>query len=203
MASKARIAVFVSGSGTNLQAIIDGCASGAIPGEVALVVSSKDDAYGLVRAQQAGIDTAVYRRKDFPDGKAADDHLLGLLERHQVDLIALAGYLKMVAPAILRRYRRRVVNIHPALLPKYGGKGMYGEHVHRAVIEARDKESGVTVHVVDEIYDHGDILAQEKVTVFPEDTPEELAARVLKVEHSLYPRALKQLCDNILKEKNR
>jgi len=203
MADKARMAVFISGSGTNLQSIIDSCVSGAIPGEVALVLSSKDGAYGLVRAQQAGIDTVVYRRKDFPDGKAADEHLLNLLAQHQVDLIALAGYLKMVAPVIIQRYRRRVVNIHPALLPKYGGKGMYGEHVHRAVIEAGEKESGVTIHVVDEIYDHGDILAQEKVPVFPEDTPEELAARVLKVEHSLYPRVLKELCEKILKEKNR
>ena len=203
MVDKARMAVFISGSGTNLQSIIDSCASGAIPGEVALVVSSNDDAYGLVRAQQAGIDTVVYRRKDFPDGKAADEHLLTLLARHRVDFIALAGYLKMVAPAIIQKYRRRVVNIHPALLPKYGGKGMYGEHVHRAVIEAKERESGVTIHVVDEIYDHGDILAQEKVPVFPEDTPAELAARVLRVEHSLYPRVLKELCEKILKEKNR
>ncbi len=202
MAEKVRLAVFISGSGTNLQSIIDGCKSDSIPGEVVLVVSSTSKAYGLERAKAAGIEGVVYRRKRFPDGGAADEYLLELLERHKVELIALAGYLKMVPPAVIREYRNRIVNIHPALLPKYGGKGMYGLNVHRAVIEAGDKESGASIHVVDEIYDHGRILAQEKVPVFPEDTPDELASRVLKVEHTLYPRVLKELCEQIQKEKS-
>jgi phosphoribosylglycinamide formyltransferase 1 len=201
MSSRVRLAVFISGSGTNLQSIIDRCADGTIPAEVALVVSSSPEAYGLVRAEKAGIETAVYRRKDFPDGQAADDHLLGLLENNRIDVIALAGYLKMVAPAVISRYRGRVVNIHPGLLPKYGGKGMYGHFVHEAVIKAGEKETGVTVHVVDEVYDHGAVLACEKVPVFPEDTPDELAGRVLKVEHTLYPRVLKELSEKIAKEK--
>lgn len=201
MDKRVRLAVFISGSGTNLQSIIDRCADGTIPAEVALVVSSDPEAYGLVRAEKAGIEKAVYRRKDFPDGQAADDYLLGLLENHRVNIIALAGYLKMVAPAIISRYRGRVVNIHPGLLPKYGGKGMYGHFVHEAVVKAREKETGVTIHIVDEIYDHGTVLACEKVPVFPEDTPDELAQRVLKVEHTLYPRVLKELSEKIAKEK--
>jgi len=202
MNDRVRLAVFISGSGSNLQSIIDRCADGTIPAEVALVVSSSPEAYGLVRAEQAGIEGVVYRRKDFPDGQAADEHLLSLLESHRIDLIALAGYLKMVAPAVITRYRGKIVNIHPGLLPKYGGKGMYGHFVHEAVVKAKEKETGVTIHVVDEIYDHGAILACEKVPVFPEDTPDELARRVLKVEHVLYPRVLKELSEKIAKEKS-
>ena len=202
MGKQVRLAVFISGSGTNLQSIIDRCADGTIPAEVALVVSSDPEAYGLVRAEKAGIERAVYRRKDFPDGQVADDYLCGLLDRHQIDIIALAGYLKMVAPEIISRYRGRIVNIHPGLLPKYGGKGMYGHFVHEAVVKAREKETGVTIHIVDEIYDHGTILACEKIPVFPEDTPDELAQRVLKVEHTLYPRVLKELSEKIAKEKS-
>jgi formyltetrahydrofolate-dependent phosphoribosylglycinamide formyltransferase len=201
MNKQVRLAVFISGSGTNLQSIIDRCADGTIPAEVALVVSSDPEAYGLVRAEKAGIERAVYRRKDFPDGKAADNYLLALLDRHRIDIIALAGYLKMVAPAIISRYRGRVVNIHPGLLPKYGGKGMYGYFVHEAVIAAGDKETGVTIHIVDEIYDHGEVLACEKVPVMADDTPDELAERVLKVEHFLYPQVLKELSEKIAKEK--
>lgn len=202
MNDRVRLAVFISGSGSNLQSIIDRCADGTIPAEVALVVSSSPEAYGLVRAEKAGIEGVVYRRKDFPDGRAADEHLLGLLASRRIDLIALAGYLKMVAPAVITRYRGRIVNIHPGLLPKYGGKGMYGHFVHEAVVKAREKETGVTIHIVDEIYDHGTILACEKVPVFPEDTPDELAKRVLKVEHTLYPRVLKELSEKIAKEKS-
>ncbi len=203
MKDKARLAVFISGSGTNLQSIIDNCQSGFIPGEVALVLSNKKDAYGLERAKKAGIATIVYIRKKFPDGKTADQYLLDLLNEHGVDLIALAGYLKMIAPRVIEKYHGRIVNIHPALLPNYGGKGMYGMRVHEAVIAAGDKESGATIHVVDEIYDHGKILAQVRVPVLPEDTPEDLAGRVLKVEHKLYSRVLKDLCEEIVKEKSR
>ena len=203
MGDKIHLAVFISGGGTNLQSIIDNCTAGKIPAEVVLVVSSKDDAYGLVRAQNAGIDTAVYNRKSFPDGDAADRYIVELLEKYRIDVVALAGYLKMIPPALIARYRGRIVNIHPALLPKYGGKGMYGIRVHQAVIEAGDSESGVTIHVVDEVYDHGRVLAQEKVPVYPSDTPEDLAARVLKVEHTLYPRVLKELSEELLREKKR
>jgi phosphoribosylglycinamide formyltransferase-1 len=203
MAIKAYLAVFISGSGTNLQSIMDRCADGTIPGKVVLVLSNKPNAYGLVRAQEAGIDTVVHNRKKFPDGKAADERLLELLNQHEVDIIALAGYLKMIPPEVVRKYHNRILNIHPALLPKYGGKGMYGHHVHEVVLASGDKESGVTIHLVDEIYDHGKIVAQEKVPVLPNDTPDDLAARVLAVEHQLYPRVLKEMCEEIVKEKDR
>lgn len=201
MEKKIKIAVFVSGSGTNLQSIIDRCADGTIPAKVELVISSRAEAYGLVRAEKAGIERVVYRRKDFPDDNAADIFLLNALEKHQIDLIALAGYLKMVSPSVIKKYRHRIVNIHPGLLPKYGGQGMYGEHVHEAVIASGDKESGVTIHFVDEIYDHGLILAQEKVPVMIGDTPETLAERVLRVEHALYPKVLRGIAEDILKGK--
>jgi phosphoribosylglycinamide formyltransferase-1 len=196
------LAVLISGSGSNLQSIIDHCASRFIPARVALVISSREDAYALVRAEKAGIPTAVYRRKDFPDGQAADQYLLDILAQHAIDLIALAGFLKMVPPAMIQAYRGRIVNIHPGLLPKYGGKGMYGHFVHEAVLAAKEKETGVTIHVVDEIYDHGRILAQKRVPVMPGDTPDSLAARVLEVEHALYPHVLKELCETIIKERS-
>lgn len=200
MGEKVRLAVFVSGSGSNLQSIMDACADERIPGEVALVVSNKKKAYGLVRAEEAGIETIVYRRKSFSDGRAADRFLVEALKERKIDLIALAGYLKMLPPSVIGRYRNRIINIHPALLPKFGGKGMYGINVHRAVIEAGESESGVTIHLVDEIYDHGRVLAQEKVPVLPDDNPEELAARVLNLEHSLYPRVIEKISREILKE---
>jgi len=201
MAEKIKLAVFVSGSGSNLQSIMDNCESGFIPGEVVLVVSNTKKAYGLERARLAGIDAVVHRRKSFPDGKTADENLLELLTSHGVDIIALAGYLKLLPPIVVSHYRNCIFNIHPALLPKFGGKGMYGMNVHRAVVEARETESGATIHMVDEIYDNGPIVDQEKVPVFPEDTPEEVAARVLKVEHMLYSRALKKIAEQMIKEK--
>ncbi len=201
MSNRARIAVFVSGGGSNLQSIIDNCADGTIPGEVVLVVSNKKKAFGLERAAKAGIDTLVHKRKKFPNGNAADEFLLFELKKRDVDLIALAGYLKMVAPKIIEEFRGRIVNIHPGILPEYGGKGMHGLNVHRAVIKAKATESGVTIHLVDEIYDHGEILAIEKVPVMPEDLPEELASRVLKVEHSLYPRVIKKLAEQLIKDR--
>jgi formyltetrahydrofolate-dependent phosphoribosylglycinamide formyltransferase len=201
MAEKIHLAVFISGGGSNLQSIIDCCHEGEIPAEVSLVVSNKEDAYGLVRAKQAGIDRLVFYRNKFPDSDSAGKYLLSKLQDYNIDMIALAGYLRKLPPTVVRNYRELIVNIHPALLPKYGGKGMYGLNVHRAVIEAKEKESGVSIHYVDEIYDHGEVIAQDKVPVLPEDTPEELAARVLKLEHSFYPKVLKELSEKMLKER--
>jgi phosphoribosylglycinamide formyltransferase-1 len=193
MNSRAKIAVLISGGGTNLQSLIDATKSGKLSGEIVLVVSSKSNAYGLERARNAGIDTFVFRRKDYPSDDEAEKDFLEMLEEYEVEYIALAGYLKLVPPGIVQKYKDRITNIHPALLPKYGGKGMYGHRVHEAVLAAGDKESGATVHIVDEIYDHGKILLQEKVPVVPDDTPDSLAARVLEVEHKIYPQALEIL----------
>lgn len=193
MDSQAKIAVFISGGGTNLQSLIDASKSGSLPGDIVLVVSSKGNAYGLERARNAGIDTFVFRTKNYSSPEEAEKDLIEVLEEYGVGYIALAGFLKLVPASVVRKYRNRITNIHPALLPRYGGKGMYGHHVHEAVLASGDKESGATVHLVDEIYDHGRILLQQKVPVLQDDTVDTLAARVLKVEHKIYPEALSKL----------
>jgi formyltetrahydrofolate-dependent phosphoribosylglycinamide formyltransferase len=195
--TKARLAVFLSGGGTGLQSIIDASKRGDLDAEVVWVVSSTKKAFGLQRAADAGIESFVYRPKKFDTPDAAAEALLGMLGERKVDYIALAGFLKLIPANIIRAYPRRITNIHPALLPKFGGKGMYGHHVHEAVLASGDRESGPTVHLVDEIYDNGQILEQVKVPVLEGDTPEELAARVLKEEHKLYPKVI----DNLIKGK--
>ncbi|MFH1372905.1 MAG: phosphoribosylglycinamide formyltransferase [bacterium] len=189
----ARIAVFLSGGGSNLQALIDGCKAGILAGQIVWVVSSKAKAYGLTRAADEGIETFVYKPKKYPSLEDAAAHLLAELKQRRVEYIALAGYLRLLPSNVVAAFRNRIVNIHPALLPKYGGKGMFGHHVHEAVLAAGDIESGPTVHLVNEIYDEGRILAQERVPILDGDTPDSLAARVLKQEHKLYPRVLNKL----------
>ena len=193
MNMKARIAVFISGGGSNLQSLIDASRAGRLAGEIVLVVSNNEDAYGLQRATKAGIDTFVYKFKDYESKEAAHADLMAMLENYRVEFIALAGYLKLLPSPVIKKFKNHITNIHPALLPKYGGKGMYGHHVHEAVIAAGDTESGVTVHLVDEIYDNGRILEQKKVPVLPSETADSLAARVLEVEHEIYPLALDKL----------
>ena len=195
--SKARLAVFISGGGTGLQAIIDASARGDLSADVAWVVASTKKAYGLERAAKAGIESFVFRPKKYPSREAAAEDLLDQLKQRRIDYIALAGYLRLVPLNIVRAFRRQVLNIHPALLPKYGGKGMYGHFVHEAVLASGDIESGATVHLVDEIYDNGSILEQVRVPVQNDDTPDTLAARVLIEEHKLYPRVI----DNLIKGK--
>jgi phosphoribosylglycinamide formyltransferase-1 len=193
-----RVAVLVSGNGTNLESILEAQKSGKLPGiKVVLVLSTKREAYALVRAKNYGVETVVVERKEYPSEDACQADVLAHLERARVDVICLAGYMRMVSKAIVDRFRARILNIHPALLPKYGGPGMYGHFVHEAVIEAGEKESGCTIHIVDEVYDHGPILAQAKVPVLPGDSPETLSARILVQEHRLYPAVLKEFCKTI------
>jgi formyltetrahydrofolate-dependent phosphoribosylglycinamide formyltransferase len=175
-----RVAVAVSGRGSNLEALLRALRPEA-PARVVLVMTNRPDARALDVAAAHGVDTTVLH--DHADAS----QWLAPLERHQVDLIVLAGYLKLVPASVVARYRDRIVNIHPALLPAHGGRGMYGRRVHEAVLASGDRESGATVHLVDEVYDRGAILAQRRVPVLPEDTPERLAARVLDVEHQLLP----------------
>jgi formyltetrahydrofolate-dependent phosphoribosylglycinamide formyltransferase len=184
-----RLAVLASGGGSNLQAIIDhlDALGAARAAEVVLVASNRADAGALARARGRRIASDVIA--DPADGRA----LVRLLDEHRVELIALAGYLKLVPHEVTERWRGRIVNVHPALLPAFGGPGMYGRHVHQAVIAAGQRESGATVHQVDDSYDRGAIVAQERVPVEPGDTPDSLAARVLAAEHRLYPRTLQAL----------
>lgn len=180
-----RIAVLASGGGSNLQALLDFLdqRGESRRADVALVVSNKADAGALRRAEARGIPTALV------SGRAADAAPMeALFEEHQVDLVVLAGYLRLVPPALVRRMRGRILNVHPALLPAFGGPGMYGARVHQAVLAAGAALSGPTVHFVDEQYDHGAIVAQWPVPVLADDTAETLAARVLRAEHLLFPR---------------
>ena len=189
---KTRVAVLVSGGGTNLQAIIDKVADGSLPQvELVKVIASKESAYALERAAKAGIETAVAKEQP---------QVLEELEASGEEIIVLAGYMKVLSPEIIKKYRNRIINIHPSLIPKFCGKGFYGIRVHNAVIAAGEKESGATVHYVDEGVDTGEIILQEKVPVLEGDTPEELAARVLKTEHVILAEGLKIAIQNLKKE---
>ena len=175
-----RIAVAISGRGSNLAALLAALPPGA-PAQVALVLSDRADAGGLEVARENSVPTIVLA--DPADSSAWID----ALSQHQIDLVVLAGYLKLVPAPVVHRYRGRIINIHPALLPAFGGPGMYGHRVHEAVLANGASVSGATVHLVDEIYDRGAILAQARVPVLPADTPDTLAERVLAVEHRLLP----------------
>src|SRR4030088_2322806 len=184
-----RLAVLASGRGSNLQAIIehfDNLSRERIA-KVVLVASNRADSPALIRAATASIDIASFAAGD--DGS----ELLALLRTFRIDLVVLAGYLKRIPPKVTREYAGRIINIHPALLPAFGGEGMYGARVHEAVITSGAKESGVTVHLVDDEYDRGAIVAQWRVPVDESDTAESLAARVLNVEHAVYPRAVEMV----------
>ncbi len=188
-----KLAVMVSGSGSNLQAIIDRFHredKDTRTVSVVLVISDREGAYGLERARNAGIDTIVIAPSDYSGSDAFGEKLIETYKRYEIEYIVLAGYLKMIPANVVKCYRNRIINIHPALLPLFGGKGMYGIQVHRAVLESGMKVSGASIHFVDEIYDHGPIIAQRTVPVYSDDTPESLAARVLEVEHRLLPDAI-------------
>jgi len=185
-----RITVFVSGGGTNLQAVIDFTRKNADKAVVAAVISNNSRAFALQRAASAEIPAYHISRATIPDENGYCAAIMEILAVHRTNLIVLAGYMKLLPAEIVRNFYGRIINIHPALLPKYGGPGMYGEHVHRAVLAAGEKYSGATVHMVDEKYDHGPILIQRRVPVMPDDTPESLAARVLQVEHQILPEAV-------------
>jgi phosphoribosylglycinamide formyltransferase-1 len=182
-----RLAVFASGGGSNLQALIDAHARGDLPAPVVLVISNRASAGALARASRHGIPAVHVGRKE-PDPEA---RMLELLTEHAVDVVVLAGWLALIGPRLLARYPGRVVNIHPGPLPAFGGKGMYGRHVHEAVLAAKVKMSGPTVHLVDERYDEGPILAHVEVPVEPGDTAETLAQRVLREEHALLWRVVR------------
>ena len=191
---KKRIAVFASGGGTDLQSVIDAVRQGEIEAEIAVVIGSKAGIYALERARLAGIETAVFDKRDFENLDAMYEALIVFLQKRGVDLIVLAGYLTILTPNIVRAFERKIINIHPSLIPKYCGIGFYGMRVHEAVIAGGETESGCTVHYVDEGADTGAIIAQTKVPVYPDDTPETLQKRVLEAEHRLLPQTVKRIC---------
>jgi formyltetrahydrofolate-dependent phosphoribosylglycinamide formyltransferase len=193
------IAVFASGGGSNLQSLLDH-ESDASPGRIRLLVSDRSEAGALERARRAGVPTALVPVKGRPLEEVGEE-TLALLREHGIQVILLAGYLRLIPSAVVRAYSRRILNIHPALLPSFGGKGMWGHHVHEAVLASGASFSGPTIHYVDEEYDTGSILAQWPVPVLTADTADTLAARVLAVEHILYPLAAEHLCRALLEGK--
>jgi phosphoribosylglycinamide formyltransferase-1 len=185
--------------GSNVQAILDACREGRLDAEPCVVISNNSDAMVLDRAMAARVPAFHLSSHIHPDPARLDEAILAVLEKHRVNLIVLAGYMKKLGPKTLARYRGRVLNIHPALLPKFGGQGMYGHHVHEAVLAAGEEESGATVHIADEEYDRGRILAQKKVRVMAGDTSDSLSERVLMVEHELYAETLQRIATGGIK----
>jgi len=194
---KVRIAVLVSGGGTNLQTIIDAVSAGNINGEIAVVISDRENAYALERAKKFGI-KAVYI-----DRKNCAERLMDELQNMNTELVILAGYLTILDRELVRAYEGRIINIHPSLIPAFCGKGFYGEKVHKAAVEYGVKVSGATVHFVDEGTDSGPIILQESVPVFAEDTAETLDARVLEVEHRILTEAVRLFCEGRLRIEGR
>lgn len=202
--SKVKIAVFVSGGGTNLQALIDAQHSGALhSGELALVVSSRSDAFALERAKQAGIPTVVCSRKALGSQEAFEEAISQALDDHSIQVIVLAGFMSILSEAFTRRWPRRILNVHPSLIPSFCGKGMYGLKVHEAALAKGVKVTGATVHFVNEIPDGGEIVLQKAVDILPGDTPEILQKRVMEqAEWVLLPRAIQLLCAQIKEGEN-
>lgn len=193
-----RIAVLCSGGGTNLQALIDAVERGAIDGKIVLVISNASKAYALERARQHGIPAVFVSKKQAGSDEAFNDAILEKLQEAGAQLVVLAGYLPIVGAQIVRAYEHRIINIHPALIPAFCGPGMYGHHVHEAVLRYGAKISGATTHFVDEQVDHGGVIMQRSVPVLEDDTPETLAARVLMVEHEILPESVRLFCDGKL-----
>jgi len=189
------IAVFASGRGSNFQAILNAIHQGDLPARVSVAVSNNSSAGALEIARTQNIPAYHLSQKQFPSDQEFVERTLSVLQDHSADLVALAGYMKKLPPELIKRYRNRIVNVHPALLPAFGGPGMYGMHVHAAVLQSGAKITGATVHLVDEEYDHGPIVMQQAVEVVPEDTPETLGAKVLRIEHIIFPLALKAFAE--------
>lgn len=199
---KLNLAVLCSGGGTNLQALIDAIERGELLAEIKIVISNNSKAFALERAKNHNIPPLHLSHKQFTTPEEFDQRLLEVLIENQIDMVILAGYMKILSPVIIRAYKNRILNIHPALLPHFGGPGMYGIHVHEAVIKSGVKITGVTVHIVDEVYDHGAIVIQKPVEVKDGDTPETLAERVLKVEHQTYKEAIQLFAEGRVEVKN-
>jgi phosphoribosylglycinamide formyltransferase-1 len=187
------LAVLVSGSGSNLQSIIDECKNGILKdlAKVNLVISNNPNAFALERAKKENIAAICINRRDYTDETSFNSAILKELKNAKTDFVCLAGYMRLLGQNIVSQYSGKILNIHPALLPKFGGKGMFGHFVHEAVIKSGEKKSGATVHLVNERYDDGKIIIQEEVPILENDTPETLAKKVLKIEHKIYPEAIR------------
>ncbi len=189
-----KIGVLISGGGTNLQAIIDNCENKNINAQVEVVISNKSDAYGLQRAKKHNIKAIC---------ETEEEKIINILDENSIDLVVLAGYMKIISPKLVDSYRNKIINIHPSLIPAFCGKGYYGEKVHQGVIDYGAKVTGATVHFVDEGADTGPIIMQKTVEVKQDDTAEKLASRVLKVEHEILSKSISMFCENKLSVQGR
>lgn len=203
MLNKARIAVLVSGGGTNLQAIIDAQKSGIIKsGEVVLVISNKRDAYALERAEKEGIESLVFVKKELGSQRAFEDAMIEAIDNAGIDLIVLAGFLSILSEDFTRHYEKRIINVHPSLIPSFCGEGFYGLKVHQAVLDKGVKVTGATVHYVNEIPDGGEIIKQKAVEVLEGDTAETLQRRVMEqAEWVILPEAIEEITNGYLQDK--
>lgn len=198
---KLNLAVLISGRGSNLQALIDACAQPDFPARISVVISNRPGVYGLERAEKAGIPALTIDHKTCGGREGFENALQKALEQYPVDLICLAGFMRILTADFIRHWENRIINTHPALLPKFGGEGMYGEHVHRAVLAAGETESGASIHYVIPEVDQGPVILQRRVPVLPGDDAETLATRVIEQEHILYPEAIRMIAAKMA-EKN-
>lgn len=196
---KLHIAILASHAGTNMQAIIDACRRGDLNGKVCAVISNNSNSQALEKARMAGVPEYHLSNKTYPEEDELDEAICKVLTESGADIVALAGYMKKLGPKVLNQYKGRILNIHPSLLPKYGGKGMYGTQVHRAVIGAGEKRTGVTIHLVEEEYDTGTIIRQCEIEVLEGDTIDTLSKRVLERENTFYVETLKLISEGVIK----
>jgi len=189
------LALLSSHHGSNLQAVLDACRTGRLPARPCVVISNNRDSEALRRAEREGVPGYHLSNRTHPQPQLLDAAIAQALQRHETDLVILAGYMRKLGPETLAHYQGRIINIHPALLPKYGGQGMYGMNVHRTVLAAGETETGVTIHLVDAEYDHGPTIAQCRVPVLENDTAESLAGRVLVLEHRLLVETVAQIAE--------
>ena len=201
--SRTKIGVLISGGGTNLQAIIDNLQQGNINGEIGLIISNKNGAYGLERGKKSGIESMFINPLDHRDFQSYNDKLIEEFKKRDIELIVLAGYLKILSQDFVSEYKNRIINIHPSLIPSFCGKGYYGIKVHEAAINYGVKISGATVHFVDENADTGPIILQEVVKVYEDDTVDSLQKRVLEIEHKILVEAVRLYCDKKLRIEGR
>jgi len=201
--SKARIAVLVSGGGTNLQAIIDAQSNGIInSGNIEVVISSNPNAYALTRASNANIDTAVVSKKELGSQEAFEREIVALLDKYSIDVIVLAGFMSILSADFTSRYPRKIINVHPSLIPAFCGKGFYGLKVHEAALEYGVKVSGATVHFVNEIPDGGEIIMQKAVDILDGDTAETLQKRIMELaEWKILPQSVEKVCSHLINER--
>lgn len=197
MVLKKRIAIFGSGGGSNAQSLLDAMKDPAYPAEAVLIFSNKADAFILERGKKAGVMTVHLDPKGYASREDFDQALVNLLRELKVDLVCFAGYMRIVTSVLVKAFAGRILNVHPALLPKFGGAGMYGQHVHAAVLKAGEAESGASVHRVTEGVDEGEVVLQARVPVLAGDTVESLAKRVLEQEHLIYPQALRIVAEKL------